>query len=99
MENKCNHKPDISISRYLFIDSRKELKCKFCGQSITLSNKGYLLIIVAFILYFVSGLIYLVLFRTFDNVLISILIVGGILFHIAKFVILRYSKYYARNSS
>lgn len=88
----CRHKPDITFKQFLIWRKNQEIKCKFCQKNIAPSKQSYIIICILFMVYLVCGIVYLILY-TFDTTLVFILIIGGILFHIAKFCVYRFGKY------
>lgn len=89
----CHHRPTIKLVQYLGITNSHDLHCKYCGKAIKLNFKAYIFLLVIFLLYLSSGILYLLLVHKFDKPLICILIIGGIVYHTIKFLLYKYSKY------
>lgn len=90
---QCNHKPKINLVDFIKLGGLKNVTCEYCGCPIRLVDKYYIIIFVYGFMYFISGIIYLMMVKKFDNTLIWILICGGILFYIIKYLIYKYGKY------
>lgn len=88
----CRHQPNITFKQCLFLGKKREIKCKFCQKNIVPSKQSYIIICILFMVYLACGIVYLILY-TFDTTLVFILIIGGVLFHIAKFCVYRFGKY------
>ena len=94
----CKHKPNINFSDFLcfwnYNSYNKRYKlCKICNRQIKLAPIGSFFIILSFLIYLLSGLLYLILYGAWDKNVTLILVLGGVLFHILKFVIQKYGPY------
>ena len=88
---KCNHKPDISFIKVLFVQ-KKSLQCLYCKRNVEPTFSCHLIAFLLFILLIICGIIVLIVVRN-RNILPFLAITEAVLFWALESILYKWGPY------